>query len=96
MSFGISNAESDAELKKRAMDYILREICRKYNDTRDPTFTEEEIHTKLKGLGPQYLSLNIRDLLLGSGFIEIDNNLNLRLNDNGIKFCGKENTKRSS
>jgi hypothetical protein len=87
MSFGISNAESNAELKKRAMDYILREICRKYKDTKDQTFTEEEIYTKLKGLGPQYLSLNIRDLLLGSGFIEIDDNLNLRLNDNGIKFC---------
>jgi hypothetical protein len=91
MSFGISNAESNAELKKRAMDYILREICRKYKDTKDQTFTEEEIHTKLKGLGHQYLSLNIRDLLLGSGFIEIDDNLNLRLNDNGIKFCRKEN-----
>ena len=90
MSFVVANAESDGELKKRAMEYILGEICRKYKDTRDPTFTEEDIHNKLKGLGPQYLSLNIRDLLLGSGFIEIDNDLNLRLNDSGIKFCEKE------
>jgi hypothetical protein len=90
MSFGVTNAESDADLKKRAMDYILREICLKYKDRRNSTFTEEEIHTKLKGLGPEYLSLNIKDLLLGSGLIEIDNDLNLRLNDNGIKFCEKE------
>jgi hypothetical protein len=32
----ISNVESDADLKTRAMAYILREICLKYKKQRDP------------------------------------------------------------
>jgi hypothetical protein len=86
----ISNVDSDPEIKVKAMNYILREICRKYKNRRDPTFTQEEVHMQLQGLGPEYLSLNIRDLFKGSGLIEIDDNCTLRLNDNGIKYCENE------
>jgi hypothetical protein len=45
---GISNVESDADLKTRAMAYILREICLKYKKQRDPTFSQKEIHDTLQ------------------------------------------------
>jgi hypothetical protein len=83
----ISNVESDADLKTRAMAYILREICLKYKKQRDPTFSQKEIHDTLQGLGPEYINLNIRDLFKGSGYIEIDENLNLKLDDKGKQDC---------
>ena len=64
----IANAESDAELKTKAMNFILREICRKYREEKNANFTLDEIHKWLKGFGQQYLDLNIRDLLRGSGY----------------------------
>jgi hypothetical protein len=67
------------------MNYILREICSKYKNRRDPTFTHEEVQKQLQG--PEYLTLNIQDLFKGSGLIKIDDNLTLRLNDNGINYC---------
>ena len=66
----ISNVESDADIKTRAMKYILREICFKYKKQRDPTFNQEEIHDTLQGLGPEYINLNIRDLFKGSGLMK--------------------------
>ena len=36
----ISNAESDAQLKTRAMQYILNRICRKYLEKDYPTFNQ--------------------------------------------------------
>ena len=56
------------------MKYILNRICDKYKNEGDPTFDQTEVKERLKGLGPQYIDLNIRDLFRGSGFIEIDNN----------------------
>jgi hypothetical protein len=32
----IANAESNAELKTNAMNFILREICRKYKTEKNP------------------------------------------------------------
>jgi hypothetical protein len=83
----ISNVESDADLKTRAMNYILREICAKYKNKKDPTFTSEEVRKRLQGLGSQYLDLNVRDLLRGSQLIEIDDNYNLTLNEKGKQYC---------
>ena len=79
----IANAESNAELKTNAMNFILREICCKYKTEKNPIFTLDEIHKWLQGFGQQYLDLNIRDLLRGSEYIEIDDNYNLLLNDDG-------------
>jgi hypothetical protein len=87
LSDRVSNIESDAELKKRAMDYILREVCKKYRDENDPIFTSEEVKKRLRGLGPRYIDLNMRDIFRGSGLIEIDDNYNLTLNDRGIESC---------
>ena len=53
----------------------------------------DEIHKWLKGFGQQYLDLNVRDLLRGSEYIEIDDNYNLLLNNDGKKFCDDEFSK---
>ena len=87
MSDRISNVESDADLKLRAMNYILREICYKYRNEGNPNFTKQEVHSWLQGLGPEYLDLNIRDLFRGSQYIEIDDNYNLTLTDRGRRYC---------
>jgi hypothetical protein len=84
-----TNTESDADLKIRAMKIILERICEKYKEVGDPTFTQEEVIERLRGLGPKYVDLNIRDLFRGSGFIDIDDSYNLTLNENGRKFCKK-------
>ena len=86
----IANVETDAELKTRAMNYILREICRKNKDKKDPIFTQEEVHKSLRGLGPGYIDLNIHDLFKGSDFIDIDDEYNLTLTDKGKQFCENE------
>jgi hypothetical protein len=62
-------------------------ICDKYRNEDDPTFDQTEVKERLKGLGPQYIDLNIRDLFKGSGFIEIDNDYKLKLNDSGRNAC---------
>lgn len=49
----------------------------------DPTFSQEEVKKKLRGLGPEYVDLNIRDLFRGSGLNDINDNLELTLNENG-------------
>jgi hypothetical protein len=84
-----TNTESDADLKIKAMKIILERICEKYKKVGDPTFTQEEVIERLRGLGPTYVDLNIRDLFRGSGFIDIDDNYNLTLNENGRKSCKK-------
>ncbi|HYA85354.1 MAG TPA: hypothetical protein VEH06_18195, partial [Candidatus Bathyarchaeia archaeon] len=65
----------------------LREVCSKYKKQRDPSFSREDIQNTLQGIGPEYINLNIRDLFKGSGYIEIDENLNLTLNDKGRRDC---------
>jgi hypothetical protein len=49
----VSNVESDSELKTKAMNFILREVCKKYREGNDPTFSPEEVKQRLKGLGPE-------------------------------------------
>jgi hypothetical protein len=51
----IANAESNAELKTNAMNFILREICRKYKTEKNPIFTLDEIHKWLQGLDSNIL-----------------------------------------
>lgn len=69
------------------MDMLLREICRKFKERHDPNFTQEELHNLLGGWYPDYLDMNFRNLLLGSGKIEIDDKFNLTLTENGRQFC---------
>ena len=56
-----STADSDTEIKIKAMKYILREICNKYKEKRDPTFNSDEISGRLRGLGPGYVDLDIKE-----------------------------------
>lgn len=83
------NTEGDAELKTRAMKYILNRICDKYKKEGDPTFDQTQVKERLKGLGPQFIDLNIRDLFRGSGLIEIDDDHKLTLNDSGRNACNR-------
>ena len=87
MEVGNPNPESDADLKIRAMNYVLDRICSRYKEKADPTFTSEEIKARLKGLGPKYVDLNIRDIFKGSGYVEIDDSYNLILNERGKQAC---------
>jgi hypothetical protein len=82
-----SNLETYAELKTRAMNFILREVCKKYREQRDPNFTSEEVKHRLQELGPKYIDLNIADLFRGSGLIDIDKRNSLTLIDKGIRSC---------
>jgi hypothetical protein len=71
------------------MNYILDRICEKYKKEQDPTFSQQEIKERLKGLGPDYVGLNIRHLFKGSGVIDIDDEYNLTLNGKGKEDCRK-------
>jgi hypothetical protein len=89
MESGTPNPESDAALKKRSMDYILREICRRDAESGVPfSFDEIEKFFKLS-YDQKYLKLNLRDLLNGLGLVEIQDDI-IALNDQGRKYC-KEN-----
>jgi hypothetical protein len=58
----ISNVESDSELKTRAMNFILREVCKKYREgNNDSTFSLEEVKQRIRGL-----ALNILISILGT------------------------------
>jgi hypothetical protein len=83
----ISNADSDTDLKIKAMKYILREVCNKYKEKRDPTFNSDEISKRLRGLGPGYVDLNIKETWAQSRFVNIDENYNFTLNEEGKKAC---------
>jgi hypothetical protein len=83
----MSNVDSDAGDRTKAMKHILREACRNYKETKSPTFTQEKIHSELEGWFPNYLDINIRELFKGSGLVEIDFNDNIILNAEGRKAC---------
>jgi hypothetical protein len=83
----VSNADSDTDLKIKAMKYILREVCNKYKEKRDPTFNSDEISERLRGLGPGYVDLNIKETWAQSRFVDIDENYNFTLNKEGKKAC---------
>ena len=53
----------------------------------DPTFSQEEVKKMLRGLGHEYVDLNISDLFRGSGLIDMNDNLELTLNENGRRSC---------
>ena len=83
----ISNANSDTDLKIKAMKYILREVCNKYKEKRDPTFNSDEISERLRGLGPGYGDLNIKETWAQSRFVDIDENYSFTLNKEGKNAC---------
>jgi hypothetical protein len=91
MDVNVSNTESDAELKERAIQYILREICRKFREKNDRSFTAEEIENTLRGLGAQYLRSTLRDILKGHGLLEFNANGSLTLTDQGKNHCKGNN-----
>jgi hypothetical protein len=76
----MSNVDSDAGDRTKAMRHILREACRNYKETKSPTFTQEKIHSELEGWFPTHLDINIRELFRGSGLVD-----NLTLNAEGRK-----------
>ncbi len=86
MEFKPANVESDVELKKRAMDYILREICYQYKTKGDIVFNLENIKKHLQGFGREYLDLSIHDVVRGTDyFIFSDEGLSLSLK--GKEYC---------
>jgi ribosomal protein L20A (L18A) len=50
MSDRISNAESEAELKTKAFEYILREIGGKYKSKRDQLLVRKKYILSFRGL----------------------------------------------
>lgn len=85
----VTNAETDAELKTRSMAYINREICRIYKETGETVFTEEQIRNNLRGLHEDYINKNMKDLLRGSDLVEIDDNFQIKLSEEGKKRCNE-------
>ena len=83
----MANVEPDSETRTKAMDLILREICRNYKEKQHPNFSQEELHDLLKGYRTIYLDENFRNLLRGSELVGIDDNFNLTLTDMGKQFC---------
>ena len=89
MEFGTPNPESNAEFERRAIDQILREICRKYKEERNPVFSAEEIETTLRGINAEYLRFRLRDILKGYGLLEFNEDGSLSLTDVGKEECDK-------
>ena len=87
MEFGARNPESDDELDIRARNYILNRICNQYRRTKDPTFTFDKVKAQLKGLDSGNVDLNISENWTGSGLVDIDENYNFTLNEEGIRAC---------
>ena len=85
LEFGARNLESEDELDIRARNYILNRICNQYRRTKDPTFTFDKVIAQLKGLNTGNVDLNISENWTGSGLVDIDENYNFTLNEEGIK-----------
>jgi len=82
-----SNIETDAELRVRTIEYILREICRKFREKNDPSFTPEEIEDALRAVGANYLRGRMREILLGHGLLQFNDDGSLRLTAQGREHC---------
>lgn len=82
-----SSADSDTDLKIKAMKYVLSEVCKKYKENKDPTFNSDEVNEHFRGLGPRYVDQNIKETWTQSRFVHIDENYNFTLNEEGKKAC---------
>ena len=80
------NAESESQMKTRAMKMILDRICSRYLQGNQSPVSLNEIIERVKGLGPGYAQLNTRDIALGSGLINIVES-GLTLNEKGNELC---------
>jgi hypothetical protein len=87
MEFRVSNYEADAEVKERCRKIILIDVCRKYRETGDPTFNYDELEKRIRGYDPKFLGLNIRENWARAEFVDIDDNYNFYLNEEGKKAC---------
>jgi hypothetical protein len=83
-----ANAESESQMKTRAMKLILDRICSKYLNENGSSVGLDEIINLVGGLGPDYAKLNTTDIALGSGLIRIEDT-GLTLNESGRKLCEK-------
>jgi hypothetical protein len=78
-------------LKKRAREYIIQRVCKKYRLEGDSEFTPEEMEKALQAFDKKFLRSNIRDLLNGWGLIEFtEEGFSLRLSESGIKHCQEQ------
>ena len=88
MDFHASNQEMDEELKQRAREYILQQVCEKYRLEGDSEFDPEEMEKALRAFDKKFLRSNIQEVLNGWGLIEFtEEGFTLRLNGSGIKHC---------
>jgi tetratricopeptide (TPR) repeat protein len=85
----LSNVDSDQEIRAKAKRHILREICKKYKDTGDPTCALDEVKSRLQGYSPSYIDITVNDLLSSSYLLESAGNIILTLTEQGKKSCRK-------
>ena len=92
MDFPASNHEMDEELKQRAREYILQQVCEKYRLKGDSEFDPEEMEKALRVFDKNFLGSKIRDVLNGWELIEFtEEGFTLRLNGSGLKHCQEQN-----
>jgi hypothetical protein len=92
MDFRASNHEMDDELKQRAREYILQQVCEKYRLKGDSEFDPEEMEKALRAFDKNFLGSKILDVLYGWELIEFtEEGFTLRLNGSGIKHCQEQN-----
>ena len=88
MDFPASNHEMDEELKQRAREYILQQVCEKYRLKGNSEFDPEEMEKALRAFDKNFLGSKIRDVLNGWELIEFtEEGFTLRLNGSGIEHC---------
>ena len=88
MDFHVSNVETDEELKQRAREYILQQVCEKYRLKGDSEFDPEEMEKTLREFDKKFSRFSIKDALNGWDLIEFtEEGFTLRLNERGIRHC---------
>lgn len=86
-AIGMSNVDSESDTRAKAKRRILGEICKKYEETANPSFTLEYLQARLHGYDASYIDSNVRELLTSSDLIETDDNIGLKLSQKGIESC---------
>jgi len=90
MSNGVSNIESDEEMKEKLLGHIMREICRKFREAKDKEnfkFTITEIQDILKGWDSNYLYEGVGDIYYYTSRFEVLGVDTFHLSNDDKKFC---------